>query len=138
MARLDIIHHAVKNALVKDGWLITDDPYIIEYEEVTLYADLGAERMLAAEKVGSRIVVEVKSFLHSSRIQDLKLALGQYNLYLSYLEVTAPDRKLYLAIADKIYVNFFVQKAIQLVIERFQLSLLVVNVDREEVVEWIR
>jgi hypothetical protein len=29
MARLDKIHNAVKNALVKDGWDITDDPYTI-------------------------------------------------------------------------------------------------------------
>jgi hypothetical protein len=31
MPRLDIIHDAVKNALIKDGWVITEDPFIIEY-----------------------------------------------------------------------------------------------------------
>jgi hypothetical protein len=62
----DIIHEAVKNALVKDGWTITADPYTIEYEDVTLFADLGAERPLAAERAGRKIVVEVKSFLSPS------------------------------------------------------------------------
>ncbi len=38
-----IIHDAVKNALIKDGWKITHEPYTIRYEEVTVYADLGAE-----------------------------------------------------------------------------------------------
>ena len=42
MARLDKIHNAVKNALIKDGWKITHDPYTIEYEEITVQADLAA------------------------------------------------------------------------------------------------
>jgi len=43
MPKLDIIHDAVRNALIKDGWVITYDPYIIQYRKTTLYADLGAE-----------------------------------------------------------------------------------------------
>ena len=38
----DIIHDAVKNALIKDGWTITADHYVIAYEDVTLFADLGS------------------------------------------------------------------------------------------------
>jgi hypothetical protein len=138
MATLDTIHEAVKNALIKDGWTITDDPYIIEYEEITLYADLATERVIAAEREGRKIVVEIKSFISPSRTQDFKLALGQYNLYLGLLEVTAPDRKLYLAVSDHVYSRYFRQKAIQLIVERYQLALLVVNLEREEVVTWIR
>jgi len=138
MAKLDTIHNAVKNALIKDGWTITDDPYIIEYEEITLYADLAAERVIAAEREGRKIVVEIKSFISPSRTQDFKLALGQYNLSLGLLEVTAPDRKLYLAVSDHTYSNYFRQKAVQMIAERYQLALLVVNLEREEVVTWIR
>ena len=50
MPRLDVIHDAVKNALIKDGWNITADPYEIKYEEITLYADLAAESPIAAER----------------------------------------------------------------------------------------
>jgi hypothetical protein len=138
MAKLDTIHEAVKNALIKDGWTITDDPYIIEYEEITLYADLAAERVIAAEREDRKIVVEIKSFLSPSRTQDFKVALGQYNLYLGLLEVTAPDRKFYLAVSDHTYSKYFRQKAIQVIAERYQLALLVVNLEREEVVTWIR
>ena len=138
MAKLDTIHDTVKNALIKDGWTITDDPYIIEYEEITLYADLAAERVIAAEREGRKIVVEIKSFISPSRTQDFKLALGQYNLSLGLLEVTAPDRKLYLAVSDHTYSNYFRQKAVQMIAERYQLALLVVNLEREEVVTWIR
>jgi len=76
MPRLDIIHDAVREALVKDGWRITHDPFILEYKELTLYADLGAERTIAAERAGEKIVVEVKSFVGPSRLQDLKTGLG--------------------------------------------------------------
>lgn len=59
---LDKIHNAVKNALIKDGWKITADPYRIDFEEYRLYADMSAERPIAATKDNEKIVVEVKSF----------------------------------------------------------------------------
>jgi hypothetical protein len=49
MAAADRIHDAVRNALVKDGWTITEDPFTIDYEEVTLLADLGASVPLAPD-----------------------------------------------------------------------------------------
>ncbi|WP_293037074.1 MULTISPECIES: element excision factor XisH family protein [unclassified Moorena] len=81
MPKLDIIHNAVKNALIKDGWIITDDPYIIEYRKTKLYADLGAERPIAVQRNEQKLVVEVKSFVGTSKLQDLKEALGQYDIY---------------------------------------------------------
>lgn len=138
MAVLDIIHNAVKNALIKDGWTITHDPYVIEYEEITLFADLGAERALAAEQNGIKIVVEVKSFIGRSPIQDIKLALGQYDLYKGFLEVLAPERGLYLAISNKIYNTLFEQKAIQLIVQRYELPLIVVDVEKEEIIKWTK
>jgi hypothetical protein len=46
----DIFHDCVKNALIKDGWTITDDPLRLELNDRKLYVDLGAERLLTAEK----------------------------------------------------------------------------------------
>lgn len=107
MPKLDIIHNAVKNALIKDGWLITDDPYVIQYRRTVLYADLGAERPIAIERNGQKLVVEVKSFVGASKMQDLKEALGQYDIYRYLLEEIAPDRKLYVAISNVAYSAFF-------------------------------
>ena len=137
MPRLDIIHDAVKNALAKDGWTITDDPYMIRYRKTTLYADLGAERPIAAERDGHRLVVEVKSFVGASKIQDLKEALGQYDIYYYLLEETAPDRKLYIAISQIAYKSFFTQDVTQLILQKHQLPLIVVNIDSEEITQWI-
>lgn len=33
MPRKDQVHEAVKNALVKDGWTVTDDPFRIVYAD---------------------------------------------------------------------------------------------------------
>ncbi len=137
MAR-DIIHDAIKNALINDGWEITHDPYPIKYGTLRLVADLAAERSFAAEKDGQKIVIEVKSFVSRSAIQDFKLALGQYNLYLGLLEVTSPERVLYLGIGNRVYQDLFVRKEIEFICKRFQVRLLVVDIDIEEVVTWIR
>jgi XisH protein len=137
MPKLDIIHNSVKNALIKDGWLITDDPYIIRYRRTTLYADLGAERPIAAERNGQKLVVEVKSFIGASKIQDLKEALGQYDIYRYLLEETAPDRKLYIAISKVAYNTFFTQDVTQLILNRHQLPIIVVDLETEEIMQWI-
>ena len=99
----DLVHHSVKSALIKDGWTITHDPFVLLYGAERLFADLGAERPLAAERGEQRIVVEIKSFLGLSLIRDLEEAIGQYWLYSNVLEETAPDRKLYLAIRDIVF-----------------------------------
>jgi hypothetical protein len=137
MPRLDKIHHAVRRALERDGWRITDDPFIIEYKRTKLYADLAAERSLAAERDGRKIAVEIKSFISASKLQDLKEALGQYDIYRYLLEEIEPERKLYIAVSEKAYTNFFTQDAIQLVTRKHRLPLIVVNLEREEVVQWI-
>lgn len=137
MPKLDIIHNAVKNALIKDGWSITDDPYVIQYRKTVLYADLGAERPIAAERDGQKLVVEVKSFIGASKIQDLKEALGQYDIYRYLLEETAPDRKLYIAISNVAYNAFFTQDVTQLILNKHQLPIIVVDIGIEEIMQWI-
>ncbi|NES08226.1 MAG: hypothetical protein F6K22_38945 [Okeania sp. SIO2F4] len=44
MPTRDIYHDSVKNALIKDDWTITTDPYKIEYENAELDADLAIEK----------------------------------------------------------------------------------------------
>lgn len=52
MAKRDIYHDAVKQALIRDGWTITHDPFVLPFGAHNLFIDLGAERVLAAEKAG--------------------------------------------------------------------------------------
>src|ERR671914_1261155 len=98
MPAKDIYHDAVKNALVKDGWKITHDPLRLTWGGKDMYVDLGAERLLAAEKAGQQIAVEIKSFVGDSEMDDLEKALGQYVLYRAVLAEKEPNRALYLAV----------------------------------------
>ena len=64
MAR-DLFHDSAKKSLENDGWEVTHDPFLIPINSRGIYADLGAERTLAAQKDKELIVVEIKSFSES-------------------------------------------------------------------------
>ncbi|WP_287255094.1 element excision factor XisH family protein [Moorena sp. SIO4E2] len=98
MPAKDIYHHAVRFALVKDGWKILTEDYTLEYGGDRLYVDIAAEKSIAAEKQGRKILVEVKSFLGRSFVNDLEQAVGQYIVYRDILVEKELDFKLYLAI----------------------------------------
>lgn len=136
MPAKDIYHNAVKNALLKDGWTITADPYFIKYEDAELYADLAAEKPIAAERQGQKIVVEIKSFVGRSLMYDFHSALGQYIVYRNLLQLTAPEYTLYLAIDDVVYKDFFQRKSIQVITHENQLLLMVVEMEKEEILQW--
>lgn len=138
MSAKDVIHQPVKNALMKDGWHITDDPFTLEYEGTRVYVDLGAERFLAAEREGKKIAVEIKSFLGPSIVQDIGEALGKYILYLSFLKKTDPSRRLFLAISHITYANLQENKAIQMLLEENHVAIIVVNINLQEIVAWIQ
>lgn len=53
----DIYHNHVREALEKDGWKITADPYILNYAETRFDVDLGAERLIAATKDTQKILI---------------------------------------------------------------------------------
>ncbi len=137
MPAKDTYHDAVKNALIKDGWTITADPYPIKYEEIKLFADLAGEKTISASREGQQIVIEIKSFLSLSPMRDFETALGQYLIYLALLSIDHPDYKLYLAISQKTYEDFFQKIAIKFILERYQVSLLIIDVNKEEIAEWI-
>ena len=44
MPMKDVFHEPVKQALIKDGWTITDDPLVIKLQDsdMNLFVDLGA------------------------------------------------------------------------------------------------
>ncbi len=137
MPAKDIYHDAVKNALIKDGWTIIADPYTIKYKDAEIFADLAAEKLIAAAQNRKKIIVEVKSFLSPSLMQDFQVALGQYTLYRNFINLTEPEYEIYLAIKDSIYENFFKRASIQEIIQLNQLLLIVVEMEQEEILEWI-
>lgn len=137
MPAKDVFHPVVKRALEKDGWHITHDPYAIKVGTVEMAIDLGAERLVAAERNGEKIAVEVKSFLASaSAISEFHTALGQFINYRGALKRREPDRVLYLAVPNRTYKTFFQLEFLQAIIEENQVKLLIYDVQQEAIVLW--
>ena len=107
MSAKDIFHEIVKQALEKENWVVTDDPLKLKFGNVNFQIDLGAERVLAAQRAGEKIAVEIKSFLNPSAITDFYAALGQFLSYRLAIEAIEPDRILYMAVPLDTYRTFF-------------------------------
>lgn len=141
MPRRDLYHDLVINALINDGWIITDDPLILKLAERTLQVDLGAEYRIeypiGAEKANRKIAIEIKSFLGDSEVHDLQLAIGQYVMYREMLLELEPERDLYLAIPKYSFDGIFSEQFGQIMIERQRLKLLVYDDQEETIIRWL-
>jgi XisH protein len=76
---------------------------------VDIQIDLGAEILVAAEKAGEKIAVEIKNFVSASKISEFHMALGQFINYRTALRTEEPSRNLYLAVPLVTYNDFFNQ-----------------------------
>ncbi|HQU86000.1 MAG TPA: element excision factor XisH family protein [Pyrinomonadaceae bacterium] len=138
MPRLDEHHEAVKNALIKEGWTITDDPFTIDFEDATLFADLAAERTIAAQKDNEKIVIEIKMFGSRSAYDDLEKAFGQYQVYRSFLRQIEPSRQIFLAVSVEKQAKIFSRESVKFLVGDLQIKLVIFNPETEEIVEWIK
>jgi XisH protein len=138
MPRLDKYHLHVREALEKDGWTITHDPYPLEYDDVEMSIDLGAERILAAQKGTEKIAVEVKSFTKLSLVNSFHEALGQYEMYDMVLQEVEPDRLVYLAVREFYFRNFLSKPLGQLAIRKKNLRILVFDEHLKKIIQWIK
>jgi hypothetical protein len=133
----DRFHDTVRTALEKEGWQITDDPFEIDVDDVDFEIDLAAERLFAATRENEKIAVEVKSFISPSNVSDFHTALGQFLNYRDALERVELDRVLYLAVRATVYESFFQRRFIVAAVRRYQLRLIVYNIEREVIVQWL-
>jgi len=138
MPARDLYHHTVVTALQKDGWTITHDPYRLKLSRgKNLFVDLGAERLIAAEKGVEKIAIEVKSFRSPSEMKDLEDALGQFVLYERLLSRYEPERMLYLAVPDGVRQSVFEEEAGSILLEDGILRLFTFDPSDQEIVLWL-
>ncbi|MEG5058831.1 XisH family protein [Microcoleus sp. A2-C5] len=136
MPAKDAFHEVVKIALQKDGWQITHDPYTLQAGTLELYIDLGAEKVVAAEKDGQKIAVEIKSFTGPSKISQFYTALGQFISYRAALQKQENERILYLAVPGNVYDSFFTMGFIQSLVKQNQIHLIVYDIEQEAIAQW--
>lgn len=138
MAAKDIFHDAVVSGLVKEGWKITHDPLSIVVGGVEMAIDLGAEKLIAAEKTGEKIAVEIKSFVRPSAISEFHTALGQYLNYRRALIGKEPERLLYLAIPTETYSSFFCLPFVRESVADYRIKLIIYDAEEEVIEKWIK
>lgn len=138
MAR-DIIHEAVKTALINDGWTVTDDPLRLFIPGTTkaFEVDLGAEKVIGAEKEGKQIAVEIKSF-SKSILNQFHEALGQYMNYLLTMQLTESPRELFLAVSSEVYLKMTELSIIQIQLKRQNVKVIVVDIQHQKIEQWIK
>lgn len=83
-------------------------------------------------------MVEVKSFVGASDINEFHRAIGQYVDYFVVLNEVEPDRLLFLAIPVFIWETFFQEKAIQKSLDFIGAKVLIYNPINETIEQWIK
>ena len=137
MSRKDTFHDIVRCALEKEGWTITHDPLHIDLKDVEVQIDLGAERLIAAERDSQIIAVEIKSFIRGSTLSEFHVAVGQFMNYRFTLRKVESQRILYLAVPLDTYETFFQKETIQEMCREYDLKLIVYETQSKEIVQWI-
>lgn len=133
----DIFHLNVKEALIKEGWTITDDPLtLLNRLEGGLMTDLGAEKIITAEKGITKIAIEVKSFLNPSVVHDFLLATGQYKGYESVIKWKKIDRIMYLAMPQFAYDRLILYEFAQEMIKDLDIKLIIFDEQLNSITAW--
>jgi hypothetical protein len=139
LPRKDAYHDIVKTALLKDGWQITDDPFLIGFRGTLLFADLGAEKTTGFSQHRSKVSIEIKVLDEPARFAKFECAVGQYVVYRRLMMSLQLQRDLYLAISYNVFANFFQKKpAVMEVVTGEQIHLLVFDPHKKEIMQWIK
>lgn len=134
----DKIHTDVRAALEKEGWVITQDPYIVPSGGINFRIDLESEKVLAAEKEGEQIAVEVKSLIGASLVYAFYPAFGQYLFYRDALKDEGIDQEVFMAISNISYFRIFRIPFLIRRIKQYNLKFIVVNTTEQKIVKWIK
>jgi hypothetical protein len=137
MPAQDRFHQAVVHALQKDGWTITHDPLTLRIGSDSVQIDLGAERLIAAERGTEKIAVEIKTFDGASDTYAFHGALGQYLVYIVALRKVEPERVLYLAIPEDARLRLEDSELSSEVLATYTPRLVGYDPEQETIVTWI-
>lgn len=137
MPKKDNFHDTVKIALEKELWHITNDPLFVPTEGGTnFFIDLGAERIIGAEKNGENIAVEIKSFSGNSPMYSFYEILGQFLVYKMALREQIQSWKLFIAISDTGFKKLDDSPILNKAMQEYQLKFVIINSISQSVVEW--
>ena len=136
MAR-DKFHQEVRTALEGEGWLITEDPLYVKIGKIPMHIDLGAEKIIGAERAGEKIAVEIKTFTMASFITSFYEAVGKYIVYREALFEIESDRTLYLAVPVDMYEEYGSETLVQRVFTINKIKLIIYEPKSQIITSWL-
>lgn len=129
----DIIHDALKQSLLNEGWNITEFSCLS-----SKIVDAIGDCLIHADRKGVKIAIEVNGFsVGPSAISQLHNALWQYINYRGQLALKDRDRVLYLAVSNRTYDAFLKQEFPRSMLMENQVNLLVYDVRLGAIKHWI-
>ena len=137
MPRRDFYHEAFKEALVKDGWTITHDPLaLLSKVEGGLQTDIGAEKVITAEKGWKKIAVEIRSFTTPSALHEFIKSTGQYRAYKLAMNLKKSDRFLYIAIPSFAWKVIANKEIVQALIDDVNMKIILYDPIEKNIDAW--
>jgi hypothetical protein len=136
MAR-DKFHQEVRSALEGEGWLITEDPLYVKIGKIPMHIDLGAEKIIGAERAGEKIAVEIKTFTMASFITSFYEAVGKYIVYREALFEIETDRTLYLAVPIDMYEEYGSETLVKRVFSVNKIKLIIYEPKSQIITSWL-
>jgi hypothetical protein len=106
--------------------------------QIPVHIDLGAEKIIGAERNGEKIAIEIKTFGLASFITALYEAIGKYIIYRIALEQMKSDRVLYLAMPEKVYTKFCKEPLVKEAFDQYHFKILLYKTDTKEQIEWVK
>jgi hypothetical protein len=137
MPVLDDCHPQVGRTLQKAEWRVSLKPFTIPIASGhVIHLDIKAEHSNNGQKQ-TIIVMEVKCFPASrAATTELYMAVGQYIVYRSLLIEKNMDFPLYLVVPSHAYHTIF-QRMGMSAIKDNRIKMIVIDLDREEIEQWI-
>ncbi len=137
MPARDFYHECAKRALIREGWTITHDPYVLTEGLGRVFVDLAAEQPIGAEREGDKIAVESKCFRGESELHDFEPAVGQYVFDRSIPEIKEPERRTFMAVPVDASENTFQERMTQPVLRQLAMPLIVFRPSEEHIIQWV-
>ncbi len=113
------------------------DPLSLKVGRIPVFIDIGAEKIIGAEKDGQKIAVEIKTFGQLSFITALYEAIGKYIVYKEVLKIKNVNRVLYLAIPTDIWKEFGEEPIVKNIFEDYKFNFLLYEPTKETISSWI-
>lgn len=137
MPAIDSCEPQVIRAFEKARWIVEHQPFSLRLNaHERLFADLRLRRGTTTDRL---VIVEVKCFAdRQSQTEEFYQAVGQYLTYRTALTMLSFDIPLYLALPLQAYSRYFRKRLVQEVTKSAKIAVVVVDIQREEIVAWNR